>query len=339
MNAPHPEQAWYEERLAHPHTRGQRRARIVIDTDAANEIDDAFAVAWALRCPRELEVAGLYATPFSFAHRREDWMRRFGADADAAPFDPPAIGMQRSLDTLHALLGELGPDEPRPPVLAGCTGYLPGPREALRSAAVEHLIASAREHDPQGEPLYVVALGCATNVASALLLAPDIARRIVVVWTSGYPSHAPWVNHSFNLEQDLHASRWLLDSGVPHVYLPGYHVGAQLRLSQAEVQRHLPPEDGAGIGAWLHRLFHANPLWPALGRESIAPGEVYSWTLWDVINIAWLLQADWVPSGLVTTPGLEDDFRWRAAAGRHPMREAWGVERDAVFGGMFEVLR
>ena len=94
-------------------------------------------------------------------------------------------------------------------------------------------------HRPNGAPLYVAALGCVTNIASALLLAaPEIARRIVVVWTSGYPSHAQHlINFSLNLEQDLSASRVLLGSGVPLVYLPGFHVGAQLRLSLPEMQR------------------------------------------------------------------------------------------------------
>lgn len=334
---------WYEHRLAHPAQRGVRRMRVVIDTDAANEIDDAFAIAWALRCPDQLDVAGLYATAWSFAHRRADWMARFGAPADAAPFNPPDVGMRRSFDAIHAVLDHL--DEPGTPpraaafrdkVFHGCAGYLGSLDQPLRADAVDHLIATAREHPPEGEPLYVVALGCLTNVTSALLLAPDLVDRVVVVWTSGFPSQAPWINHSFNLEQDMLASQWLLDSGVPHVYLPGYHVGAQLRFSLPDMQQHLA---GAGrMGDWLHHLYTHNPLWPALGRERIDPGEVYSWTIWDIINIAWLLEPAWVPSDLVTTPRLGDDRRWVADPLRHPMREAHGVDRDAVFGAMVRAL-
>ena len=44
--------------------------RVVIDTDAANEIDDQFALAWALLSPGQLQVDAVYAAPFSFAHRR-----------------------------------------------------------------------------------------------------------------------------------------------------------------------------------------------------------------------------------------------------------------------------
>jgi purine nucleosidase len=73
------------------------------------------------------------------------------------------------------------------------------------------------------------------------------------------PARATLVERgSFNLEQDVAASRWLFDSGVPLVYLPGFHVGAQLRLSLAEVQRHV--RGRGAIGDYLHQLFTDNPL-------------------------------------------------------------------------------
>ena len=38
----------------------------VIDTDTFNEIDDQFAVAWALRSGERLDVKAVYAAPFYF---------------------------------------------------------------------------------------------------------------------------------------------------------------------------------------------------------------------------------------------------------------------------------
>ena len=335
MNTALDSDAWYHARLAPP-APGGAPLDIVIDTDAANEIDDPFAIAWALRRPARLRVLGLYAAPFSFAHRREALMARHGAAPDAAPFCSPAEGMVRSHDEILRVLDALGDpvaQAARHRVLRGSDAYLPAPRTPLRSAAVEHLIETARARPVEGPPLYVVALGCVTNIASALLLAPDIARRIVVVWTSGYPSHAPLANDSFNLEQDLWASQWLLDSGVPHVYLPGYHVGAQLRLSLPEMERYVAPR--GAIGRYLHHLYTHNPLWPILGLDGREP---FSWVIWDILCIAWLLDPDWVPSTLVRTPRLDDARRWRADPARHPMREGHAVERDAVFADFFAAL-
>ncbi len=319
---PRHDDAWYTRRLAPP----GERPRVVIDTDAANEIDDPFALAWALLSPERLQVDAVYAAPYSFAHRRGD--RR-----DALPcFDPPGIGMERSAAAIETVFDQLGlPHSGR--VFRGATAYLVDAQTPQPSDAVAHLISSALATAADGPPLYVVAIGCATNVASALLLAPQIAERIVVVWTSGYPSHAPQPNLSFNLDQDLHASRVLLDSGVPHVYLPGFHVGAQLRLSLPEMERWVR---GRGpIGDHLFDLYTHNPLWPLLGIDSF---EAHSWVIWDLINIAWLLQPDWVPSSLVRTPALSDALCWQARPGAHLMREAYAVQRDAIFKDFFATL-
>lgn len=325
MNAfPRHPDGWYRKRLTEP----AGAVRLVIDTDAANEIDDQFALAWALLSPEKLLIEGVYAAPFSFAHRRSSFP---SAPADAPPFNSPGAGMLRSREEVVRIFDRVGLN-PQGRVFAGSDGYLESPMQARRSSAVDHLIALARSC-AEDQPLYVVALGCVTNIASALLLAPDIVDRIVVVWTSGYPSHAPHVNDSFNLEQDLAASRLLLDSGVPHVYLPGFHVGAQLRLSLAEVERYI--RGRRAIGDYLHELFTHNPLWSILDIDT---GQPYSWVIWDVVCIAWLLNPRWVPSELVPTPRLGDDGRWRADSGRHLMREGYAVQRDAIFNDFFSRL-
>lgn len=361
--------AWYAERLAEPRA-ADGRPRVVIDTDAANEIDDQFALAWALLAPERLDVIAVYAAPFSFEHRRREWERALMAQAqpeqasawdrallaqhanslarlqregrtpesirDWPVFCAPGEGMERSFDEIvriHSLLRL--PHAGR--VFRGSTDYLADERTPLPpSEAVEHLIETALATPADAAPLYVAAMGCITNVASALLRAPEIAERIVVVWTSGFPSHAPHINFSLNLEQDLAATRVLFDSGVPIVYLPGFHVGAQLRLSLPEMERHVQP--CGAIGAELHRLYRdANPLRDLAGLDPRAPG--YSWVIWDVIDIAWLLNPAWVPSTLVPTPGLDGERRWVGRGdGVAPMREGYAVARDAVFGDFFGTL-
>lgn len=338
--------------------------RLVIDTDAANEIDDQFALCWALLSPGQLALAGVYAAPFSFDHRRQEMirarsareqplqaspadlelLRQHGArldhferrqwaleTVDLPVFNPPDIGMQRSHAEILKVFDLLRlPVQGR--VFRGSPSYLASAEAGLESEAVHHLIQTARAGTAD-DPLYVVAIGCVTNIASALLIAPDIVDRIVVVWTSGYPSHAPHTNYAFNLEQDMLASQVLFDVGVPLVYLPGFHVGAQLRLSLAEMQAHV---NGRGaIGNYLHHLFTHNPLWNFLGVDGRG---AHSWVIWDLINLAWLINPAWVPSELVPTPVLGDDRRWHQRPGRPPMREAYAVARDAIFGDFFAKL-
>lgn len=360
-------------RLAPPRPGAQAGGRpaVVIDTDAANEIDDPFAIAWALLAPERLDVRACLATPFSFEHRRREalrartardrpteataedheflrlhahklafWAQRGWDPATLAlhSFCTPEVGMQRSLDEIVRVCDCLGVPSGGL-AFAGSTRYLQALDAPEASAATARLIELAAAQ-PADEPLYVLAIGCLTNIANALLLEPELVRRLVVVWTAGYPSHAPHVNRAFNLEQDLLATQLVFDCGVPLVYLPGYHVGAQLRLSLPEMERHVR---GCGaIGAHLHELFTHNPLWPLVGidgAQALQPQRAYSWVIWDLINVAWLLEPEWVPSELVRTPRIGASLRWQADAHRPWMREAHGVQRDAIFGDFFARLR
>lgn len=301
---------------------------VVIDSDTANEIDDQFALAWAALAPERIRLLGVFAEPYSFAHRRAALGREL---RNLAPFDPPGDGMRRSQAEARRILSLL-PGSGSVPVLAGATDYLLAADRPQPSAAAAHLVDLAWAQ-PDDRPLVVLALGCVTNIASALLMAPELVQRLVVVWTSGWPSHAPHANHSFNLEQDLHATRVLLDSGVPLVYLPGFQVGAQLRLSLPEVERWVMGQ--GAIGDALHRLFIHNPLWELHGIDSFF---AHSWVMWDLICVAWLLDPDWVPSTLVPTPRLDDGLRWVSDPGRALMREGHGVRRDAIFADFFARL-
>jgi hypothetical protein len=93
------------------------------------------------------------------------------------------------------------------------------------------------------------------------------------------------------------------------------------------------------MGAYLHQLFIDNPLWPVIGiTAEQARTQVYSWVIWDVINIAWMINPDWVPSTLVRTPRLSDERYWQPQTDSHLMREAFAVQRDAVFQDFFTKL-
>jgi len=300
------------ELLAERLTPPQSPARLLIDTDAANEIDDQFALAWALLSPDSMTVEAVTTEPFSFAHHRanlleaekaleaggehaerlvggfQGWLSRLhkqGKRAKDVKFVSPAEGMELSYQEIIRVYEKLGM-KPDGQVYRGATQYMTAADEPVNSDSVDAIIDVAKSGT---QPLYIAALGCVTNIASALLRAPEIRENIVVVWTSAYPSSAPHCNlPSLNLRQDLHASRLMFDSGVPLVYLPGYHVGAQLKISLPEVERFIA---GAGdIGDYLHHLFTNNPLHTMFAFED-TPRR--TWVIWDIINIAWLINPAW----------------------------------------------
>jgi inosine-uridine nucleoside N-ribohydrolase len=209
----------------------------------------------------------------------------------------------------------------------GAGQYLPSVDQPAESEGAHFLIEAA--HEDRDSPLYVVAIGCATNVASALLLDPSLVERIVVVWTAAYPSFWPGANTSYNLAQDVPAARVLLESGVPLVFLPGYYVGEELRVSRAEIAAHVA---GRGVlGQYLHSLYEGHPR----GGHTLGQSKV----LWDLINIAWLLEPAWFSVHSVPTPSLGDDLRWIShGSDRHAMLEAVDVDRDEIFADFYRCL-
>jgi hypothetical protein len=128
------------------------KARMVLDTDTYNEVDDQFALVYTLLSPERIKVEAIYAAPF---HNN----RSTG----------PADGMERSYEEIMRLLDKLTwPAEGL--VYRGATAYIGQSGQPQQNDAVRDLIQRALA-GPADDPLYVVAIGAITNVASAILLA------------------------------------------------------------------------------------------------------------------------------------------------------------------------
>lgn len=313
---------------------------VVIDSDVTNEIDDQFALVWALLRPDRLRVRALTACPHAHGpelvrepgfladldrRRIEARLARRGLGPDVIPVRGPAEAVAAAEAELRSITVLTGAD---PGIVhAGADRFLPAPHEPVRSDAAEAIIETARQVDG---PLHVTGIGAATNIASALLLEPSLVERIVVSWTAAYPTWWPRANASYNLALDVHAARVLLTSGVALVYLPGYYVGEELRVSAPELDAHL--DRSSPVGAYLGELYAAHQ------GDFTRPGR--SKVLWDLVNVAWLVDPDWLATDLVTAPDLEEDLRWRRRdEGGHEMREAYDIDRDAVVGDVFRTVR
>lgn len=286
--------------------------RAVLDTDTFNEVDDQFALAHALLSPDRIALEAVYAAPF--------------VNVRAAT---PAEGMEKSYEEIHRVLALLG-RAPTGGVFRGSTAYLPGAAHPVDSPAARDLIARAHAGPA---PLYVITIGAPTNVASALLLDPSIANKVVVVWLGGNGLHWPhtW---EFNLQQDLAASRHLLDSGVPLVLLPCMGVVQFLATSIPELQHHL-----GGRGGLADFLFARVRDFDEVPKN----GDCWHKTIWDLAATAWIVNPEWCPSDLRPSPILRDDMTWlptaQLPASRHLIRYVREVRRDPIFSDCFRKLR
>ena len=289
------------------------RVDVVLDTDTYNEIDDQFALAYLLRCDDKLNCKAICAAPF---HNN----RSTG----------PEDGMERSYDEILKVLKLCGCEHLNSAVFKGSPAYLPNEKTPVESAAASEIIRLAHEHSTQN-PLYVVAIGAITNVASAILLDQTIIDRIVVVWLGGHALH--WDSTGeFNMKQDIAAARVVFGCGVPLVQLPCAGVVSNFAISEPELRQ------------WL---LGANPLCDYLAQNTIDymnehhQGKLWSKVVWDVTAVAWLLNEGgrFMSERIIHAPIPEYDRRYSLSEDTHFMKYVWHIKRDALFADLFERLK
>jgi purine nucleosidase len=285
-------------------TEASSRPRMVLDTDAFNEIDDQYAIVHAVLSPDRVQLEAIYAAPFT-------------SRGAAGPGD----GMRQSYEEIHRVLDVLG--HTRTPVLEGATAWLSDTKAGQSSVATQDLVSRAQAQD--AGPLYVVAIGAPTNVSNALLLAPEIIERVVVVWLGGNSLSWPTARE-FNLEQDPAASRVLFDSGVALVHVPCYNVADHLSTTRDEIDHYVRP--AGKVGQFLAERYH----------EHVQDRPGVSKVIWDLAATAWLLGPSWTTSVLTQSPILTEEMTWSRDPGRHLMSEVTYVQRDAIFGDLFRRL-
>ncbi|MBR5547115.1 MAG: nucleoside hydrolase [Clostridia bacterium] len=282
---------------------------LVLDTDAYNEIDDQFAISYALKAKEKINLLALYAAPFH-NHRSNG----------------PADGMERSYQEILMLLKLSGEDIP---TYRGSTVYLPDENTPVDSDAASHLVELAKKYTPE-KPLYVAAIGAITNVASALLMAPEIADNIVVVWLGGHALE--WHdNAEFNIKQDVAAARVVFGSGAPLVMLPCMGVVSSFTTT------------GPELDYWLRGK---NALCDYLVKNTVdevksyAEGRVWSRVIWDVTTIGWLLNDNghFMQEKLIPTPIPQYDHHYSQSCSRVLCKYVYHINRDALFGDLFAHL-
>ncbi len=298
-------------RLARRLEKPEGRVDVVIDTDAYNEIDDQFALAYLIKSNEKLDLQAVYAAPFTNS-------RSSG----------PGDGMEKSYQEIMNVLTLMGREDLKRIVYRGSVRYMPSETEPVESAAAQDLIQRAMEHS-EAHPLYVVAIGAITNVSSALLMKPKIKDRIVLIWLGGNAVHWP-DNREFNLCQDIAGARIAFGCGVPLVQLPCMGVVSAFTTSGPELEYHLRGKN---------RL--CDYLIDTTAREAASCQTLSTWTrpIWDVTAVAWLLDPDFEKDCLIPSPIPEYDDHYAFDPGRHMIKYVYHINRDLLFADLFEKLK
>lgn len=280
----------------------------VLDTDTYNEVDDQFAMSYMLRRTDRICTKAIYAAPFLNSRTTS-----------------PGAGMERSYQEIMTLQKLLGTDIP---TFRGSTGYLPDEKTAVESEAVQHLVALAQNYSAD-KPLYVVAIGAITNVASALIADPSIAEKIVIVWLGGSALHRTDATE-FNMKQDYKAARVVFGCGAPVVMFPCAGVVDVFRTSEWELK---------------HWLGGKNELCDYLIKsvcdeaERYAKGKPWTRIIWDVTAVSWLTCTENNFFRFRQEDNLipQDDATYQRDPSR-PISYVYMVKRDELFEDLFKTL-
>lgn len=299
-----------QEKMIRRLRRPEGKIDVILDTDTYNEIDDQYALAYLIKSNEKLNIKGLYAAPFS-----------------NTKVATPKEGMELSYREILKILELMEEEKLISLIRKGSETYLADEHTPVISDAARDLADRAMEYDEKN-PLYVVAIGAITNIASAILLKPEIKDRIVVVWLGGQ-SFEWHDNYEFNMFQDVAAARVVFDSQVPLVILPCQGVVSAFTTTQPELEY------------WLK---DKNPLCNYLIESTVKQAEweeeatCWSRPIWDVTAVGWLLDEKFMRDRLEPCPIPEYDHRYAFSKTRHLVKYVYHINRDLLFQDLFTKL-
>lgn len=285
----------------------------ILDTDTYNEIDDQFALAYMLKSTEKLNVKAVTAAPFF-------------NDKSSSSSD----GMHKSYDEIIKVLKLMKRDDMIPFVYKGSENYLKDESTPVISEAAKK-IAEIADNYTSEKPLYVVAIGAITNVASALLFAPQIANKIVVVWLGG--NALDWRHNTaeFNMVQDIAAARVIWEKAEFLVQLPCMDVVRSFTITAPELREY---------------MLGKNELCTYLAKNTIEYTDAHSgvkcWskTIWDVTAVAWLLNEGerFMENTIINRHMPNYDKQYNAAPSSKLMAYVPYINRDSLMAHMIETL-
>ncbi len=208
------------------------RIRVIIVSDAATEIDDIWAISLALLFPEKFDILGFIGSNYAKTY---------------TGFGPESI--DKSVKLIDTILEKAGMKDKYPVYKGGHPmryEFEPSPSEG-----VDFIIEQAMASTPE-DPLWVVGLGCPTDLASAYLKEPAIKDRVVMFWHTHTEKTWPYKAVNYNVKGDIHASRMMFHAPFPLVI---FDTGSQLHAgSVQESEKYVKPYGELGEFLYNYRL-------------------------------------------------------------------------------------
>jgi inosine-uridine nucleoside N-ribohydrolase len=301
----------------------EKKIRVIIDTDAKNEVDDQFAIVHQILSPR-LDIKGYIAAHFEL--RATEGKRE---------------SMQKSYDELIKLL-DLMNMKGFYPILHGANHPMPDEKTPVMSEGAEFIIKEAMKEDKR--PLFICFLGTLTDLAAAYLAEPRIAGKFTVVWIGG--GEYPVGEREFNLMQDINAANVLMCSELPLWQIP-INAYRYMKFSMAELQHKVKPH--GKIGKYLFKQMLEWHYQNAKDGDRLSDKydtlnyaftnfPLESWVLGDQPTVTVLLDSHQCLYDVIPAPRISRDMFYIHGQQNRPIRVYNYVDNYMTFEDFFAKL-
>ena len=277
---------------------------VILDTDCYNEIDDQFALAYMMLSPDKINLLSVNAAPFLNS--------RSTSAGD---------GMEKSYNEIFNIMKLVDPSA-KIPVYRGSTEFMKNKETPVESEAADNIINTVMNSE---ETVYIVAIGAITNVASALVKCPEIAKRAVLIWLGGHALNWPDTKE-FNLRQDIPGAQVVFDCGIPLIQIPCNGVCTEFSTTIPELEYYLGGKNE--LCDYLVNIvkgYTKNPF----GWSKI---------VWDVTAAAVLIKPEALDMVVIPTPYVTSDCRYAFDDARHHYVYVRRIRRDPIYADLFKKL-
>jgi len=229
--------------------------------------------------------------------------------------------MEKSYNEIFNIMKLVSPDA-NIPVYRGSREFMTRTDTPVESEAADNIINTVMNSE---ETVYIVAVGAITNVASAIVKCPDVAKKAVLIWLGGHALH--WQDtKEFNLRQDIPAAQVVFDCGIPLIQVPCNGVCTEFLTTVPELEYYLGGKNE--LCDYLVNIvkgYTKNPFG-------------WSKVVWDVTAVALLTKPEALDTVIIPAPYVTSDCRYAFDAARHPYIYVRRIRRDPIYADLFNKL-
>jgi len=297
------------------------RQQVIIDNDLSGDPDGLFALAHHLLSP-SVSIALVVG---SHLHAKE-------------PFDSGPHQAANAAARAREVAQMLGMAD-KVPIVAGADRAWDETRGA--TPASDAIIAAAMRGTPNAPVVYAAGAGL-TELAAAHRKAPEIGRRLRLVWIGGMehadlrPDLPVRTDPEYNMTIDLAAARYVFNETDIEIWQVPRDVYRRMLISRTELGAGLAP--AGALGAWLlARIDAVRAMAEGAGfdmHETYILGDSPLVTLTALVSP---FEPDSSSCDYVVrpTPMMDAAGNYAARAGGRPMRVYRTIDTRLTFGDMF----